>query len=344
MPRRPARYKRRRQSSPFRKYFGVGVLFISFLLFLSLYAFYKQFHQSYTSASSMTSDDFKHKDFYTIALLSSEDPFDTVPLKLKSVKLLFLSPEHSVFNVCDVPTTLLLDMPGKFGEEELSKSFALGTMEFSLLDEAYYEAGINFTLTVLQNLIGTKIDRFVVVEPSMAEFSEKLLIEGNFLELFHKSESGDIKQSLKTNMSFADFLHFYSLIKSFSKNELIFSMFESSDLLDTFIREVTYDTGFAEEKESIAILNGSGLPGVAGFGARVAKNMGGHVVAVDNANGTYEKSYLIVEDKTSQTTSYLLSFFEDVEVRSKSELNFDEPVLDRADATLILGLDIASKY
>jgi len=344
MPRKPARHKPRHKTASGRKYLGIGVLFISFLLFLSLYAFYKQFHQSYTSASSMTSNDFTHKDFYTVVLLSSEDPFDISPLKLKSIKLLFLSPEHSVFRVYDVPATLIFDMPGKFGEEELSKSFALGTMEFSLADEAYYEAGINFTLTVLQNLIGTKIDRFVVVEPSMAEFSEKLLVEGNLLELLHKSESRNIKQSLKTNMSFADFLHFYSLVRGFSKSEITLSTFESRELLDSFIREATYDTRFAEEKKSIAILNGSGLSGVAGFGARVAKNMGGHVVAVDNANDTYEKSYLIVGDKTSQTTLYLLSFFEDVEVLSKGELIFDEPVLDRADVTLILGLDIASKY
>ena len=319
-------------------------MFVGFLLFLSLYAFYKQFHQSYTFASSMTSDDFKHKDFYTIALLSSEDPFDIVPLRLRSIKLLFLSPEHSVFSVYDVPTTLTFDMPGKFGEEELSKSFALGTMEFSSSDEIYYESGMNFTLKVLQDLTGIKVDRFVLVEPSMAEFSETLLVKGNILELLHRSESKNIKQSLKTNMSSADFLHFYSLVTGFSKSETTFSTFESPDLLDAFIREMTYDTRFAEEKKSIAVLNGSGLSGVAGFGARVAKNMGGHVVAVDNANDTYEKSYLIVEDRTCQTTLYLLSFFNDVEVRLRSEVDFDEPVLDRADTTLIFGLDIASKY
>ena len=111
----------------------------------------------------MTSDDFKHKDFYTVALLSSEDPFDTAPLRLKSIKLLFLSPEHSVFSVYDVPPTLVFDMPGKFGEEELSKSFALGTMEFSLSDGQQFTASFRPSLTVLQNLIGTKIDRFVIV-------------------------------------------------------------------------------------------------------------------------------------------------------------------------------------
>jgi len=203
---------------------------------------------------------------------------------------------------------------------------------------------MNFTLTVLQDLIGIKVDRFVLVEPSMAEFSETLLVKGNILELLHRSESKNIKQSLKTNMSSADFLHFYSLVTGFSKSETTFSTFESPDLLDAFIREMTYDTRFAEEKKSIAVLNGSGLSGVAGFGARVAKNMGGHVVAVDNANDTYEKSYLIVEDRTCHTTLYLLSFFNDVEVRLRSEVDFDEPVLDRADTTLIFGLDIASKY
>jgi len=129
-----------------------------------------------------------------------------------------------------------------------------------------------------------------------------------------------------------------------SKSEITFDTFESPDLLDTFIRETTYDSSFAEEKKSIAVLNGSGFSGLASFGARVVKNRGGHIVAVDNAKDIHEKSYLIVDDKTSETASYLLSFFEDAEIYSKDELNFDEPVLDRADVTLILGLDIASKY
>jgi len=347
MPRKPARYtrhKRRRKTTTLRKYFGTGVLFAGFLLFLSLYAFYKQFHQSYTSAASAISSDFKHKDFYTVALLYSEGTFNDAPLIINSIKILFLSTEHSIFSVYDMPTDLTFDMPGKFGEEQLSKSFALGTMVLFSSDDMYYETGINFTLNVLQNLIGAKIDRFVLVEPRTAKFAESLLIEGDAFALFHKSEIKNIKQSLKTNMSFTDLLHFYSLSTGFSKSEITFDTFESPDLLDTFIRETTYDSSFAEEKKSIAVLNGSGFSGLASFGARVVKNRGGHIVAVDNAKDIHEKSYLIVDDKTSETASYLLSFFEDAEIYSKDELNFDEPVLDRADVTLILGLDIASKY
>jgi len=184
MPRKPARYtrhKRRRKTTTLRKYFGTGVLFVGFLLFLSLYAFYKQFHQSYTSAASAISSDFKHKDFYTVALLYSEGTFNDAPLIINSIKILFLSPEHSIFSVYDMPTDffsvydmptdLTFDMPGKFGEEQLSKSFALGTMVLFSSDDMYYETGINFTLNVLQNLIGAKIDRFVLVEPRTAKFA-----------------------------------------------------------------------------------------------------------------------------------------------------------------------------
>lgn len=349
MPRRSARYKRRSKNSNKKKYLVIFALCVGFFLFLTSYAFYKQFHQTYISASSITSQDFRTQDFYTVAVISTEDSFDTSPLVLKSVKLIFFSTKHKDFLVYEIPSDLEVSFPGKFGTDNISKAFALGTMDIdtsSGCDLNCFNAGADLTRVTLEGLIGAKIDRFVIVDPSLADFSEDIFITSDFMKLFQKSKIQSLKKSLRTDMSFADFLHFYSLARDFSKNDIKYETFTQSEVLDSSLRQLTYDSELAEERKSIAILNGTSIPGLASFGARVVKNRGGHVVAEDNAAGDYEETYLIVENKDNLTVSYLAQFFDVQDVYSKEELPFSitDSAIDRAEVTLILGLDNGLKY
>jgi hypothetical protein len=350
MPRRSARYKRKSRNNKLKKYLGIFTLFIVFLLFLGFYAFYKQFHQSYISAASATSDNFGDKDFYSVALISTQDEFAQSPLILDKIKILFVSPKHDNFTVYEVPTDFEVDMPGKFGNEKISKSFALGTMGCGTVGEApsedCFSKGLNYTITNLENLTANKIDRFVLVEPSLNDFSEEILINSNPRKFFNRLEIKSLRKSLKTDMTFSDFLHFYSLIRSYSKKDVSHETFNAPENFDAFLRELTFDSNLAEEKKSIAVLNGTSVSGLASFGSRVVKNRGGHVVSVDNAVNNYEESYLIASNKEDLTVKYLAAFFGIKNIYNKGELSTvsSETVTERTDVTLILGLDNSAKY
>lgn len=347
MPRRSARHKRRSSNQHYKKYFALIGLFLFFLLFLSFYAFYKQFHQSYTQARSLTSENFQDQDFYTIALISSAGSFESQPLEFSSVKLLFLSPGQNSFVVYEIPPDLEIDIPGKFGYEKISSLFTLGTLDLMEGDgcsESCISGGLEFSVDSLENFIGIKIDRFVFIDPSLVEFSENLLINGKISNIFNKEYVSSLKASLLTNMKFTDFLTFYYLIRGYSQDDVEFKSFTNNDEMDSALRQLTFDSNCALEKKSVAVLNAAGTPGLASFGARVVKNRGGHVVAVENASRNSDKTYLIASESDSSLVRYLSSFFEISEVYSKEELNFTDAVLDRADITLILGIDNAGKY
>ncbi len=351
MPRRSAHYKRKSRKKRIKRYLSIGSLFVFFLLFLSFYTFYKQFHQSYISAESLTSsEDFTKKDFYTIALISSKESFENTPLILDTTKVLLFSTKRGEYSVYEVPGDLEVDMPGRFGVERVDRSFALGILEANYSSDSCGEecsnAGLNFTVSNLENLIGGKVDRFVLVEPSMKEYSEEILIGSNLRKFFSRAEIRNIKSSLKTNMSFADFLHFYSLTRSYSKEDISFNSLSEVDRFDAYVRELTYDSKLAEEKKSVAVLNGARIPGLASFGSRVVKNRGGYVVSVDNTSSVYEDTYIITNDKESYTVKYLADMFEVDGIFNKKELPEvgAEAVIDRVDITLILGVDNSSKY
>lgn len=348
MPRRSARYKRRSRARKFRKYFLLGGLAFSFILFLSFYAFYKQFHKTYIFAESANAASFGGSEELTaVALLTSSAPFSEEAFSISTIRILLVSPTHETFTVYEISPETLVDMPGKYGYEKLSKSFALGTLDFtssgSCVDDCL-NTGLEYTRTVLQNLLGTKIDRLVLTDPALEEFSEKLLVEGKISDIFSRKDVHKLKNSFRTDMTFTDFFTFYKYIRNYSRNDIDFRNFSTGEEFDAFLRTLTYNSPMALEKSSIAILNGADVAGLAGFGARVAENRGGHVVAAENALEISQETYLIAMDPSAPAVKYLADFFEVENVYSRREISLSDPVLDRADVTLLLGLDFVPKY
>jgi len=158
----------------------------------------------------------------------------------------------------------------------------------------------------------------------------------------------NVQDSLKTDFSSGELWRFYTFLNHLSLENLAFLEFEPSYLkdsrpLDEEIRNITFDSDVAFEAKDVAILNGTDISGVATFGGRVVKNIGGRVIAADNARRSYDKTLLVADDSSSETVNYISRFFDIEQVVTKNAVGLEENVLERADITLILGFDIVEK-
>lgn len=83
------------------------------------------------------------------------------------------------------------------------------------------------------------------------------------------------------------------------------------------------------------------MPGIAGFSANVLRNYGAHVTVVSNANKNYEESVLVVSSKDLEIVKQIQRFFNISKIVLKEEFSDDSFVVNKADVSLIIGLDTA---
>jgi hypothetical protein len=354
MPRRPASIKSRIKGkrTNYTKYLGIFGVFILCLGFFTFYSFFKQFSKACifaeTETSSQNQNEEPFKNAYSIALLTLENSFDSSPLNLSKIELFVVAPDSSGGILIDIPVDTVLDMPGKYGEEKLSSALALGTLNSSTIEgscnDACFKESMSFVLSSLKLLAGTSIDKWVLVESALSNYSEDLLFEGKSMSFFDRNNILLLDNSMKTNFTFSEFLHHYGTVRSLDQAKIKNITFSGPDLLDTNLRELNYNSVIATEKLSIAVLNATAVPGVASFGARVAKNIGGHVTSVENAPQTVEKTFVVTNSLDSFTIKYLKDFFNIEDIYSKEDAPFTDSSMDRADLTLILGLDFLPNY
>ena len=145
----------------------------------------------------------------------------------------------------------------------------------------------------------------------------------------------DLGSKLKTNLSLSELSHISNFTSSLSKNDYI----EGSKNYDEDIKDLTFDSKSAIEKKNVAILNGTNTSGIAWYGKRIAENMGIRVIASGNAFGKYDESMIIADTLDSQTVGYLKRFFNINKVVLKENSDVNESVINRADITIIIGLD-----
>ena len=104
------------------------------------------------------------------------------------------------------------------------------------------------------------------------------------------------KESVRTNLTLRELFDIYSFTRSLPQDRILKrnvsgTYLDNPHLLDEEFQDLTFDSTLSKEKKSIAVLNGTNVPGVAKFASRVIKNAGGRVVAVGNTKETYEESY-----------------------------------------------------
>ncbi len=352
MPTRPARKKRSSQNSgrksknkktktitAMKKALTVVALFFVSSVFLSGYLFYKKLTQEFASAFSVPSHDLLSQDVVTVAFMAVDD-FEAEPVLVRDASLYVFDKSTLKLIIYHVPVTTVIDVPGKFSEEPFSNILALGLLEGEDLDQS----SELFSRAIFK-MLAFPVDRYVLVESGGEDFVKELL-KGN-IALFDTSELLSIKDMTKTNLELSELFKIYSFAKSLPEDriwqkEIASSYLENPSLIDEELKDLTFDSELSREKKNLAVLNGTLESGVANFGARVLKNLGGRVVAVGNTKQVYEESVIITDDPISESTRMISQIFDIDKIILYSEsMNISENEVSRSDVTVILGLDFA---
>lgn len=349
MPRKSAHKKRKRIASKGKKSLvarlknaiPVVMALIVSGSFLLGYGLYKNITQELASAFTASDYDIKTESLYTVVYLGIDD-FTSSNIMIKKLNYLILDKSTSKVVIYKIPLDMEIDCPGKFGSEPIKNIFSLGRFA----GEGSTEKGMELINKSILKLFAFPVDRYIMADEKGAELMEPLLL-GKINIGDTISQLDVIRDRISTNFSLRELFDLYSFTASLPKDRLFKKevtpgYLENTLLLDEELRDLTFDLALSNEKKSIAVLNGSGVPGIAGFGSRIVQNYGGRVVAVGNSSRTYEKSVLIVDDMDSESTRIIRNLFDLNEVIVVSQAgDYPENEINRSDITLIIGLDIA---
>lgn len=334
--------------SKIHKILGLSLLFLSSLGLLFGFFIYQNISKKLASAMSINSplyiqrSNIEDKNLITLMYVSTDD-LSAYPILANSIYIVFIDKLNKKMVVHKIDPDAKMEIPGKFGSEQFSKILAIGDLNS---DDSIY-GGIDLMQKSLSNLFGYRIDRFVLVDGSLENSFNKFFTTGVLDLPLGLSTIKKIENSLITNLSLTEMYAVYSFAESLPSDRFIVenltqSYYDNPSLLDEEIRDITFDSKLSGEKKSIAVLNGSGTPGVANYASRVISNMGGRVIAVENALQMYDKSVLVADDISSDTVKEIKEFFGFKNVVGKNDFGgTNDNAIDRADITLIIGIDIA---
>jgi hypothetical protein len=306
--------------------FGVGV--------------YRIVTQSLTSALSPSSHDVISDSTYTI-LVIDVDSFNKRPLLTDKVDFYVLDKSSKKVSLFHVDPSIVLDLPGPLKEESLNKVLALGMMG----QGEFLDPGVFFMKRTIQKLFGYKVDKYILTKSDYYPQISRLLNFGSLDGFFNLDELTKLSGSIKTDLSVGEVYDTYRFINTLPSDRitavnLTQNLVENPTYIDDTLAEISFDSNVAEERKSVAVLNGSGVTGLASYGSRVAVNHGARVTFLDSTTKIFSTSVIVADDPTSYTVRDLARFFGINTIISKeraSELN--EAAVDRADVVLILGLD-----
>jgi len=318
----------------------VVCLFFLSLTFLFSYSFLKYLNQNFASALSSSSYSILDDNIPTLSYIVAED-LNANPIVLKKVNFIIFDKGNNKVSIYDIPLNVNYEIPGRFGNDEFSKLFALGSMNSS----NPLDTGSHLISRSIFKLFGFKVDKFILTDFTHESFFDRLWREGGFLNLISLKSIYSLEGSLKTDMSLREFYDLLSFVYSLPQDRIIFEVntprsYTNTQSFDDAIRELTYDSEISQEKKNIAVLNGTNYNGLASFGSRVISNVGGRAVAVNNSEKFYEKSVIISDDIDSKTVMFLSRVFIIPEIVQKEQArSYLENEVDRSDITIIFGFD-----
>lgn len=308
------------------------VLFLLSLSFLFGIVLFKSFTSSFTSASSDLAYSFSEDDLIVVCLVSV-DSLHSDPLKTNSIKLILLDKNKSKVIYYEVPLETTINLPGRFGEEMYSNILSLGMLRRNNLMD-----GVNLLTLSLGTDYGIKIDRFLVVEETLSGVFNDFFTRGAVSQFLALDNIKIFPSSLKTDFGLNEFYEANKFIASLPADRFL----GVQDLSDEAIRDITFDSKAAIEGASVAVLNGTSISGAANSVSRIIQNCGGRVIASANSKAEHDRSILVVDRDGLEVVKEIVQFFGIKDVIYKTQADYlKEDVIDRTDATLIIGFDIA---
>ncbi|HAI62827.1 MAG: hypothetical protein UU64_C0003G0015 [candidate division WWE3 bacterium GW2011_GWF2_41_45] len=329
-----------------QKYFSQmalgGLIFFSAFIFLAGYSIYKYLNQAFASASSADSYAISDSSIVTLSFIEVEN-VNADPVILKGLKYIVFDKNDEKVSVFDIPLDIKVDMTGKFGEEEISKVFALGALNSTNVTVD----GIKSVNNTIMRIFGFSIDRYILVNEDLAETLLNSFSGKGLSEILNLQVASDLKKFTISNLTISEYYSLVNFSGGLAKDKIAMYSITQEDIndsgnLDSQIADMNFDGDISREELSVAILNGTDYPGVAMFGSRLVTNSGGRVVAVSNAASRYETSYIATDIRDSATLSYLSRVLGIRNIISKQEAQkFNENEVDRSEITVIVGFDTA---
>lgn len=332
--------RRKKNSSKNTIIFGIigicsfGILALGFLI--------KLFFYDLGFAFSPTSYDLTKEDYAVISEIEVNTKETSKLVQIEAISFVIYDKAGKRITKYTIPTTLTVDIAGKFGEESLSKVLAL-----NLLGGGDLKSAANSANKTLEKILGFHIDRFVVIDTHEDQSGsvDGLLFQGKTMELPNLKQ---IMLSVTTNMSIKEFYDLITFSSSLPQDRIsqelvnVYDFSEISAYFNEKLRDLTFDSKVAYDKNNISVLNGTEFSGIATFGSRGIQNLGGHVVSTDNASKTYDTSCIITDEKDTETVKQLSKFLGIKKIISKEEAGqLNEAVVNRSDIVVILGFDFA---
>ena len=313
-----------------------GLLFVLALGTIGGIELYKVLTKPFASAASAASFDIKDTQLVTLALVVV-DHLDSDPIQTSSINLIFFDTEKKKVVSFDIPLEMEIDAPGRFGAEPYKNLMSLG------------DDGAETIRKSLKKQFGFSVDRYLVTEERYSEPVLETFKFGRSHGLLGLESLTGFALSSVTDASISEIYSLYTLVNSLPSDRFIVhenseDFYADGAYINSVIRDLTFDSKVAQERASVAILNGTETTGVAGFGQRVVENLGGYVVSAGNASTTYAETTLIVDSKDLQVVKEILRFFPVKNVIEKRAFANTEPVADRVDVSLIIGLDTAGDF
>jgi len=281
------------------------------------------------SAFSSKSSDLKSKDIYSILLVQKTD--DGL---ITSAKVLIVQKKDKKLYSVELDPEKKLDLPGRFGEESYKTILKLAD---SVASEV---AGSQLLTETTRGLLQLAVDRYLILDPLEFENIESGLYKKNLGSILPWKITRILSEST-TNLAGGELLDLLLFARSLEDRDFETVKLDQVADWSLKIRDITLNSQVAKESRGVVILNGTGRPNVAKQSAQVLQNVGVRISLTDNAENDYEKSYLVTDDPTSATVSYIKSYYPNITIVSRAKASsLGEVLLDRGDICLIIGFDI----
>lgn len=305
-------YKKRSKSNFTKKVrlFGFGLVSIVISTFILLgFSFYKFLNAPFSNASGVLNIDGQNvwqKDFTNILLVKLDDKSDKNS-KINELAILHMNNESKRYDLYKIPVDVEIEYGLNFGKGNLSDSYKVGNNDqgrgFYLISQ-----------TILKNL-AIKIDGYVAVDNSGYKELSDIIggIDPNDL-----SVSLRVKNYLKipslitrfrsnaiTNLTISDIFSILDFIKNTSEDSATVSDLNVYQILDPQNWDTLWQSKMdfsSIQRESIKVFVSNAskdpkIPGLANWGARVVKNLGGVVLDTQNSFVDFDESVIITDNR-----------------------------------------------
>jgi len=228
-------------------------------------------------------------------------------------------------------------VPLGFGGHQLKEVYSLGALTKP-------QANLDLTSQTVRNLLALPIDGYIVTDDAGLGRIDRSLGDGLGMIRLLPNLLTEIRRQIKTNLTFPTLLRVGQMIWSARSGGESWNLSQEElfdwQHLDLELQKHFTDSKIVEERLKIQILNGTEESGLATHVARYVKNLGGDVIIVGNADQPdLRQSFLVTSQEDSYTVRRLIEVLQIEEVRRpEADRPLDE-VGERADLTIILGLD-----